>query len=129
MPRRRRDDEVAERAGEILDQQAERRREAAQRGAQTRRQRREHREAEVRPQMESEAPTQANVAPNTRPRVHGEMVTVAVRGPIAAKMRGMAEQYGMSLAKLVKGMALVYEREVVGGYEAGTCLEGRELEA
>jgi hypothetical protein len=108
----------------MLDEQALRRREAAIRGAQTRRQRREQREAEARAQVEGERPTQGNVARNRRPRAHGDMLTVAVRGPIAERMRAMAERHGMSLAKLLQDMVLVYEGEVAGGYEVGTCLRG-----
>jgi hypothetical protein len=50
------------------------------------------------------------------------MVTVAIRGPLAAKMRELAETTGMSLAKLLGDMVLVYEGEVDGGYEPGTSL-------
>jgi hypothetical protein len=43
------------------------------------------------------------------------MLTVAVRGPIAEQMRAMAERHGMSLAKLLGDMVLVYEGEVAEG--------------
>jgi hypothetical protein len=50
------------------------------------------------------------------------MVTIAVRGPLAAKVRELAEATGLSLAKLLGDMALVYEGEMQGGYEPGTRL-------
>jgi hypothetical protein len=50
------------------------------------------------------------------------MLTVAIRGPLAAKMRELAETTGMSLAKLLGDMVLAYEGEVQGGYEPGTSL-------
>lgn len=120
MPRRRRDDEVAERAGEVLDQQRERRREAAQRGAQTRRQR----EDGAQPQEEAGSSTQADVGRDGRAPKHEGMVTVAIRGPIAAKLRELAERHGMSLAKLVVDAVLVYDAEVRRGYVPGTRLAG-----
>jgi len=122
MPRRSRRDAVAERAAARLTEQQERRREAAQRGAQTRRQRREAQEAEAHPQARAETRTQRHVARRSRQRTHPDMVTVAIRGPLAAKMRELAETTGMSLAKLLGDMVLVYEGEVDGGYEPGTSL-------
>jgi len=122
MPRRSRRDPVAERAAARLTEQQERRREAAQRGAQTRRQRREAQAAEAQPQARAESRTQRHVARRSRQRTHPDMVTVAVRGPLAAKMRQLAETTGMSLAKLLGDMVLAYEGEVQGGYEPGTCL-------
>ncbi|MBN1460048.1 MAG: hypothetical protein JXA57_10945 [Armatimonadetes bacterium] len=50
------------------------------------------------------------------------MLTVAIRGPLAANMRGLAESTGMSLAKLLGDMLLVYEGKVQDGYEPGTSL-------
>jgi hypothetical protein len=50
------------------------------------------------------------------------MLTVAIRGPLARKMRELAQAAGMSLAKLLGDMVLVYEGEMQGGYQAGTCL-------
>jgi hypothetical protein len=50
------------------------------------------------------------------------MLTVAIRGPLAAKMREMADTTGMTLAKLLGDMVLLYEGETQGGYQAGTCL-------
>ena len=58
----------------------------------------------------------------SQPRAHGDMLTVAIRGALAEKMRALAETTGMSLAKLLGDMMLAYEGEVDGGYEAGTCL-------
>ena len=50
------------------------------------------------------------------------MLTVAIRGPLAAKMRELAETTGMSLTKLLGDMVLVYEGEIPDGYEPGTSL-------
>jgi len=122
MPRRSRRDAVAQRTEQRLAEQAERRREAAQRGAQTRRQRREQQQAEAQPQPAAERRTQAPTTRRSRPRAHPDMVTVAIRGPLAAKMRELAETTGMSLAKLLGDMLLVYEGQVQSGYEPGTSL-------
>jgi hypothetical protein len=55
------------------------------------------------------------------------MVTIALRGENATKMRSLAEAHGMSLAKLLRDMMLVYEGEVNAGYEPGTCLASRQI--
>ena len=52
------------------------------------------------------------------------MLTVAIRGPLAAKMRQLAETTSMSLARLLGDMVLAYEGEVGAGYEPGTLLAG-----
>jgi len=122
MPRRSRQDAVAERAAARLAEQRERRRQAAQRGAQTRRQRREAHAAEAQPQAGAERRTQGRVARRSRPRVHPEMLTVAIRGHFAERMREMAESHGMSLSNLLKEALLVYGGQVDSGYEPGTSL-------
>jgi len=122
MPRRSRRDAVAERTEQMLAEQAERRREAAQRGAETRRQRRAAQQGEAHPQPAAESPTQAHVARRSRPRQHGDMLTVAIRGHFAERMRGLAENHGMSLSKLLKDAILVYERDIAAGYEPGASL-------
>jgi len=122
MPRRSRRDAVAERTEQMLAEQAERRREAAQRGAQTRRQRRQQQPAEAQPHPAGETPTQAHVARRLRPRAHGDMLTVAIRGHFAERMRELAETHGMSLSKLLKDALLVYDTQVSTGYEPGTSL-------
>jgi len=122
MPRRTRRDAVAERTEQRLVEQAERRREAAQRGAQTRRQRREQQQAEAQPQPATESPTQAHTARRLRPRVHDDMLTVAIRGPLATRMRELAESTGLSLAKLLQDAILVYEGDIAAGYEPGASL-------
>ena len=94
----------------------------AQKTAQTRRQRREAQAAEAQPETGAESPTQAHVRRRSRQRAHPEMLTVAIRGPLAARMREIAETAGISLAKLLGDMVLAYEDEVQGGYEPGTCL-------
>lgn len=50
------------------------------------------------------------------------MLTVAIRGPLAARMRELAETACLSLGKLLGDMVLVFEDEAQGGYEPGTCL-------
>ena len=122
MPRRSQQQAVAERTEAHLEDQRQRRREAAQRGAQTRRQRREAQQVEGQPQAEAESPTQANVGRNRRERVHSDLMTVALRGEFAERMRGLAERTGMSLAKLLKDCLLVYEAQIGAGYEPGTNL-------
>jgi hypothetical protein len=52
------------------------------------------------------------------------MLTVALRGHFAERMRELAEAHGMSLAKLLKDALLVYEGGIEGGYEPGTSLRG-----
>ena len=123
MPRRRRD-AVAERTEQRLAEQAERRREAAQRGAQTRRQRREQRQAEAQPQPAPDRRTQAPTARRSRQREHPEMLTVAIRGPLADRMRELAERHRMSLSKLLQDMTLVYEAHIAAGHEVGASLAG-----
>ena len=122
MPRRSRRDTVAERTEQRLAEQAERRREAAQRGAETRRQRRATQQGEAHPQPAAESPTLAHVARRSRPRAHGDMLTVAIRGHYADRMRELADSHGMSLSKLLKDAVLVFEAQVTEGYEPGTSL-------
>jgi hypothetical protein len=55
------------------------------------------------------------------------MLTVAIRGPLAAKMRQLAETTGMSLAKLLGDMVLAYEGEVDDGYEGSRRVALRSL--
>jgi hypothetical protein len=132
MPRRSQREAVAERAEARLEEQRQRRREAAQRGAQTRRQRREAQEAEAQAQTGAESRTQGHVARRSRPRVHADLVIVAIRGHFAERMRALSETHGMSLARLLKDALLAYERDVDAGYEPGASLRGwqeRQTEA
>ncbi len=122
MPRRSRRDAVAERANQILEEQTERRRLSAQVAAGTRQQRRAQRESEAQPQPATESPTQAPTTRRSRPRVHGQMLTVAIRGPLAEKMRELAESSGMSLSKLLQDAILLYEQELRNGYQFGTSI-------
>ena len=122
MPRRSRRDAVAERTEQRLAEQAERRREAAQRGAQTRRQRRAAQQGEAHPQPAAERATQAPTTRRSRPRARPEMLTVAIRGHFADQMRELAETHGMSLSKLLKDVLLVYAAQVAEGHEPGTAL-------
>ncbi len=45
------------------------------------------------------------------------MLTVPIRGALAARMRQVAETAGMSLAKLLGDMVLVYEGQLQSGRE------------
>jgi len=54
--------------------------------------------------------------------VHADLLTVAYRGPLASKFREMAEQYHLSLARLMQDALLRYEADVTGGYQPGTAL-------
>jgi hypothetical protein len=74
------------------------------------------------PASAAESPTQGHVARRSRPRAHPDLLTVAIRGHFAAKMRALSESTGMSLAKILKDALLVYEADVQGGYEPGTSL-------
>ena len=122
MPRRSRRDAVAERANQILTEQTERRRLSAQVAAGTRRQRRQQQQAEAQTQPAAESPTQAHTTRRSRPRVHGDMLTVAIRGHFAERMRELADRHRMSLSKLLKDAILVYGGQVDAGYEPGTSL-------
>jgi hypothetical protein len=119
MPRRRRDEAVEERAGQILAEQAQRRRRGAQQGAQTRR---ERRAAQAQDRTPPERGTRRNVARQPRPRVHEDLLTVAFRGPLARKFRELAQRHEMSLSKLLQDALLAYEANVAAGYQPGTAL-------
>jgi len=54
--------------------------------------------------------------------VHADLLTVAIRGHFAEKMRALSERHGMSLAKLLKDALLVCEGDIEAGYEPGTSL-------
>ena len=131
MPRRRRDEAVEERAGLILAEQTQRRRRGAQQGAQTRR---ERRRGQAQDQAPPERGTRRNVARQTRPRVHEDLLTVAFRGPLAGKFRELAQRHEMSLSKLLQDALLAWETNVAAGYEPGTALaawkaqQGQEAE-
>ncbi len=122
MPRRSQREAVAERAEARLEEQQQRRREAAQRGAATRRQRREAQAAGAQVQTGAESRTQGHVARRSRQRVHADLMTVAIRGHFAERMRALSESHGMSLAKLLKDALLVYGAQIDAGYEPGTSL-------
>jgi len=104
-------------------EQAERRHQRALKAARTRRERRAQRETEARSQPKTPRPGRGEPARHTQPRVQPDALTVAIRGPMAARMRELAERYDMSLATLLKDALLVYEGEVAGGYEPGRCLD------
>jgi hypothetical protein len=57
-----------------------------------------------------------------KPRVHQDLLTVAFRGPLAGRFRGLAEQHGLSLAKLLQDAVLHWEGSVAAGYQPGTAL-------
>jgi len=52
------------------------------------------------------------------------MLTVAIRGHFADRMRELAGSHRMSLSKLLKDAILVYEGDIGAGYEPGTSLAG-----
>jgi hypothetical protein len=55
--------------------------------------------------------------------VHADLLTVAIRGHFAERMRALSESHGMSLAKLLKDILLVYKGQIDAGYEPGTSLQ------
>jgi hypothetical protein len=57
--------------------------------------------------------------------VHPDLLTVAIRGHFAARMRALSESHGMSLSKLLRDAVLVYEAHASEDYDAGTSLRGR----
>ncbi len=122
MPRRRRDEAVAERAGQILEEQATRQRRGAQQGAQTRRGGGARAAGEAQEQSPPARRPRANVARQERPRVHADLLTVAYRGPLAGRFRELAQRSGLSLAKLLQDALLSYEASVAAGYQPGTAL-------
>ena len=73
------------------------------------------------------------MAQTAGPRLHPDLLTVAIRGPFADRMRALANRTGMSLARLLKDAVLVYEGGIEAGYEPSTSLQrweenqGREL--
>ena len=98
------------------------RKEAAQRGVETRRRNREEREqAQVAPQAAEPQQGQAQAADGQtkRPernvaqkgRAAGAMVTVALRGESAERVRALAAAQGMSLSKLLVRMMEVFEAQ------------------
>ena len=124
MPRRKRDEAVAQRASQLLEEKAERRRLGAQVAAGTRRERRAQQQAEAQEQAEPKRATRAKGARQERkPRVHADLLTVAFRGPLAGKFREMAERHQMSLARLLQDAMLVCEKSIAAGYRPGTTLE------
>jgi len=46
------------------------------------------------------------------------MLTGAIRGDFAARMRALSESHSMSLAKLLNHALLVYEADIEAGYGA-----------
>lgn len=50
------------------------------------------------------------------------MMTVALRGHFADRMRELAATHGMSLSRLLRDALLVYEGDIAAGYEPGTSL-------
>jgi hypothetical protein len=90
--------------------------------AHTRRQRRGPQATAADPQGGVESRTQRSVRRRSRQRAQPEMLTVAIRGTLAGKMRGPAETTGMCLAKLAGDMMLVYGRKVLDEPEPETSL-------
>jgi hypothetical protein len=112
--RQRQDEAVSKRAQQILAERAQRRK------------RRTGGEEALTQAPEQPKPKRASRPKAERkerkPRVHADLLTVAFRGPLAEKMRGMAESYRMTLAKLVQDAVVAYEANVAAGYQPGTAL-------
>jgi len=124
MPRRKRDEAVAERASQLLAEKSQRRREGAEKAAQTRRRGRGSVEIEAQDQAKPKRATRAKVERKERkPRAHQDLLTVAYRGPLAERFRELAERHQMSLAKLLQDAMLTYERSIAAGYQPGATLE------
>ena len=124
MPRRKRDEAVAERASQLLAEKSQRRREGAEKAAQTRRRGRGGAAAEAQDQAKPKRATRAKRERKERkPRVHQDLITIAYRGPLAGKFREMAERHQMSLARLLQDAMLVCEKSIAAGYRPGTTLE------
>ena len=47
---------------------------------------------------------------------------IAIRGPLAEKVRTLATAYGMSPSEVLSDAVLIYDGEVASGYEPGSCL-------
>lgn len=54
--------------------------------------------------------------------MHGDTLTVAIRGPLPGKMRAIEENTGMSLARPLEDAILLYQGDFAAGYESGTSL-------
>ena len=103
-------------------EQTQQPRAGAQRAAQGGRQRRESRQRGAQPHPSRGSATRGRTSRRSRARAQGAMLTVAIRGPFADRMRALAESTGMSLAKLLKDALLVYQERIEAGYEPGTSL-------
>ena len=57
-----------------------------------------------------------------RARVHADLLTVSFRGSLASQFRALAEECGLTLAKLTQDALLRYQQEVAGGYAPGSAL-------
>jgi len=90
MPRRKQDEAVAEQTQETPAEATPRRRGRRAGG---------------------KAEAQDHTQPK-RERAHGDLLTVAFRGPLAGRFREMAERHQLSLAKLVQDALLAYEGHV-----------------
>ena len=54
--------------------------------------------------------------------MHADLLTVSFRGPLASQSRSLAEECGLTLAKLTQDALLRYQQEVAGGYAPGSAL-------
>jgi hypothetical protein len=134
MARKSEKQAVAERTKAHLTEKAERRRQAAAKGAETRRQRREATEAAPQGQEKPDRATRANVGPKAaastkgeasvgrRTRVHSDLLTIALRGEFAGRIRSLSETTGLNLAVLLRDMYLVYQKQIDAGYSVGARL-------
>jgi hypothetical protein len=65
-------------------------------------------------------------ARRSRPRAHPDLLTVAIRGHFAERMRELAESHGMSLSRLLKDAVVVYQGDIEGRYKPGASLQRRQ---
>jgi hypothetical protein len=105
---------IAERAQQILAEKAQRRRRPKAAA-----------EAVDSGQEATEKPKRAKKErpPKERkPRVHGDLLTIAFRGPLAGHFRELADRHHLSLAGLLQDAVLSWESSVSAGYQPGTAL-------
>ena len=63
----------------------------------------------------AESRTQGHVTRRSRPRAHSDLMTVAIRGEFAGRMRRLAESQQMGLGKLPKDAPLVHRGQSSSG--------------
>jgi hypothetical protein len=107
---------IADRTQQILAEKA--RRKSQRRGA----------KAEGGEQPAAEQPTRPKrerpprERKERKPRVHEELLTVALRGPLAGHFRELAQRHELSLSALLQDAMLHWEASVADGYQPGKAL-------